>query len=200
MATRLVLLPYLQRWDGATLHVQLLLIPRGNPLDPLIAGAPNFPSANFVFDIHVLTGLDALPAPGGVPYVTLTSPVVPTALPVFNALAAQYQIDPSPPTAKKPPATKVKKHLPLSYQQAVSFAPGRTSLVFTDDTYSCALQSPPLRPFNRLPPPNPQIAWGKVIAILLRNPVLAAGAGLIRTLDVAINPPTPLKQRGFPRS
>jgi hypothetical protein len=197
MATRLVILPYLQRWDGAALHVRLLLIPRGNPLDPLIAGAPNFSAANFVFDIHLLTSPDALPTPGGAPFATVSSPVVATALPVFNALAAIYAIDPAPPTAKKPPATQVKKHLPLSYQQAVGFAPGRTPLVFTDDTYSCALQSPPSRPFKRLPLPNPQIGWGKVIAILLRNPVLAAAAGLIRTLDIAITPVTLLKQGGF---
>ena len=197
MATRLVLLPYLQRWDGASLQIRLLLIPRGNPLDPLAPGSPNFPSADFVFDIHLLTGLDALPTPGGVPLASFPSPAVPTALPTFNALAAQYQIDPTPPAAARPPATQVMKHLPLSYQQAVGFAPGRTSLVFTDDTYSCALQSPPTRPFKRLPPPNPKIGWGKVIAFLLRNPTLASAAGLIRTLDIPITPPSLLNQGGF---
>jgi hypothetical protein len=197
MATRLVLLPYLQRWDGASLNVRLLLIPRGNPLDPLAPGAANFPSADFVFDIHLLTGLDSLPTPGGASFATFPSPAVPTAVPTFDALAAQYQIDPSPPTAARPPATRVKKHLPTSYQQAVGFAPGRTPLVFTDDTYSCALQSPPPRPFKRLPPPNPRIGWGKVIAFLLRNPTLAAAAGLIRTLDISITPPSLLKQGGF---
>jgi hypothetical protein len=74
--------------------------------------------------------------------------VVPTALPAFNALASLYQIDPSPPNATKPPATQVKKHMPLSYQSAASFAPGRTPLVFTDSTYSCALQAPPPKPFK----------------------------------------------------
>jgi hypothetical protein len=197
MSTRLVLLPYLQRWDGAALRIQLLLVPRGNPLDPLVSGAPNFLSARFVFDVHLLPGLDALPTPGGAPFATETSPVVATALPVFNALAAQYQIDPTPPPATKPPATQVKKHLPLSYQQAVGFAPGRTNLVFTDDTYSCALQSPPPRPFKRLPPQSPKLPWGKVIAIVLRNPALAAAAGLIRTLDITITPANLLKQGGF---
>jgi hypothetical protein len=197
VATRLVLLPYLQGWDGTTLSLNLLLIPRGNPLDPLAAGAPNFPAAKFVFDVHLLPGLGTLPTPGGAAYQTITSPVVPTALPAFNALASLYQIDPSPPGATKPPATQVKKHLPLSYQSAASFAPGRTPLVFTDDTYSCALQAPPPKPFKRLPPPNPKIAWGKVIAILLRNPVLAAAAGLIRTLDITITPSDLLKAGGF---
>ena len=197
MATRLVLLPYLQRWDGGTLHVRLMLIPRGNPLDPLAPGAPNFPSSKFVFDVHLLAGVDALPTPGGAPMATVTSPVVSTALPVFNALATQYQIDPSPPSATRPPATQVKKHLPLSYQQAVNYAPGRSKLVFTDDTYACAMQAPPPKPFKRLPPPNPKIAWGKVVAFLLRNPALATAAGLIRMLDIAIVPPAVLKAGGF---
>lgn len=197
MATRLVLLPYLQGWDGSKLHVRLMLIPRGNPLDPLAAGAPNFPSCQFTFDVHLLTGLGALPTPGGAPFATIASPVVPTALPVFNALATQYQIDPSPPVAVRPPATQVKKHLPRSYQQAVGYAPGRSNLVFTDDSYSCAMQAPAPKPFKRLPPPNPKIPWGKVLAFLLRNPTLASAAGLIRTLDIAIAPPALLKAGGF---
>lgn len=197
MATSLVLLPYLQRWDGALLHVRLLLIPRGNPLDPLTAGAPNFPSAKFVFDVHLLPGLDSLPTPGGAAFTTITAPVVPTALPAFKALASLYPIDPAPPVAVRPPSTQVRKHLPLSYQQAADFAPGRTSLVSTDDAYSCAMQAPPAKPFKRLPKPNPLVAWGKVIAILLRNPVLATAAGLIRTLDVTITPADLLKQGGF---
>jgi hypothetical protein len=197
MVTRLVLLPYLQHWDGVLLKIRLLLIPRGDPLDPLASGAPAFPSANFVFEAHLLPGLDALPTTGGTPIATIDAPVVPTATPAFNALAAEFQIDPSPPTATRSPGTQVKKHLPLSYQQAVGFAPGRTSLVFTDDTYSCALRSPPPRPFKRLPPATPVIGWGKVIALLLRNPALAEAAGLIRSIDIAISPPDQLRQGGF---
>ena len=197
MATRLVLLPYLQGWDGSVLHVRLLLIPRGSPLDPLAAGTPDFPSAKFVFDVHLLPGFDALPVPGGTAYATITAPVVATALPAFNALAALYPIDPAPPAATRPAGTQVQKHLPLSYQQASAYAPGRTSLVFADDTYSCALQAPPPRPFKRLPPPNPKVAWGKIIAILLRNPALATAAGLIRGLDITITPADLLKHGGF---
>lgn len=197
MATRLVLLPYAQHWDGATLALRVLLIPRGNPLDPLVGGAPNFPNAKFEFEFHLLAGLDQLPTPGAAAYQTIGSPVVPTALQTFEALSTLYQIDPAPAGATRPQATQVKKHLPLTYQAAADFAPGRTPLVFTDDTYSCAIQAPPPKPFTRLPPPNPKIAWGKVIAILLRNPVLAAKAGLIRTLDIDIAPTDLLKAGGF---
>src|SRR3954468_8674485 len=107
--TRLVLLPYLQRWDGAVLHVQLLVIPRGVPVDPLIAGAPSFPAANLVFDVHLTPGLDALPTPGGPAFATVASPAVPTAVPMFDALGTLYPIDPSPPPAVRPPSTRVQK-------------------------------------------------------------------------------------------
>jgi len=188
MATRLVLLPYLQSWDGAALHVRLLLIPRGNPLDPLTTGASAFPNAKLVLDVHVVLGLDTMPTLGGPPTVTVTEPVVATATPLFKALASQMPIDPAPPPpVTRPLGTAIKKHLPITYQNAAGFTPGRTPLVFTDDTYSCALTSPPPKPYVKLVPPT-TIPWGKVIAALLRQPKLSEGAGLVRPLAVPVEP------------
>lgn len=198
MATSLVLLSYLQSWDGTTLHARLLLIPRGSPLDPLTAGAPAFADAKLVLAVHVVPGLDAMPVLGGPPTVTVSEGIVATARPLFEALAVQYQIDPAPPPPNnRPPGTQIKKHLPTSYQNAVGFVPGRTPLVFTDDTYRCALQSPPPSPWVKLPPPDPKIPWGKVIAALLRQAVLGQGAGLIRVLDVAVTPVATLAGGGW---
>jgi hypothetical protein len=196
MATRLVLLPYLQGCDGASLQVRLLLIPRGNPLDPLTTGAPAFPEARLDLEIHVVPGLDAMPTLGGPPTTTVTLPVVATAKPLMNALASEFPIDPAPPPAvNRPAGTAIKKHLPTTYQTAVGFTPGRTSLVFTDDTYACALQSPPPKPYVKLVPAT-KVAWGKVIAALLRQPKLSEGAGLIRALDVPVDM-TALKPGGW---
>jgi len=97
----------------------------------------------------------------------------------------------------RPTNTNVKKHLPKSYQDAVGFAPGRTSLVFTDNTYFCALKMGASLPLTPLPPVNPLIFWGKVIATILHNPELAKAAGLIRSLSIPIDPPTSLKSGGF---
>jgi hypothetical protein len=198
VATRLVLLPYLQRWDTVGLDVQLLVVPRGSPLDALIGGAPSFAEAKFVFDVHVVPGLDAMPVLGGAPTTTITSAAVATALPIFTTLSTQYTIDPSPPPpVTRPPGTLVKKHLPTTYQNAVGYAPGRTPLVFTDDTYRCALSKPPPSPVTIIQDPGPKIPWGKVIAILLRNPALAAAAGLVRTLRIPIAPATALSGGGW---
>src|SRR6516162_3908113 len=114
MATKLVFNPYVQSWDGAALHVRLLLIPRGSPVDPLVAGAPSFATAKFVFEVHVVSGLDALPVPGGAPTATIAQAAVPTAPAIYAALATEFQIDPAPPPATpRPPGTAIKKHLPL---------------------------------------------------------------------------------------
>ena len=198
MATRLVFAPYVEGWDGQALRVRLLLVPRGNPLDPLVEGAPNFPTANFALEVHLIQGLDTLPAPGNPAFSTLPSPAVPSALPLFQAAEQTFQIDPAPPP--QPPraaGTHVKKHLPLTYQAAVGFAPGRTSLVFIDDTYACAIGTPPPRPFHKLPSPSPLISWAKVIAILLRNSQLAEAAGLAREFTIPIAPPALLSKGGW---
>ena len=200
MATRLVLLPYLQHWVPDTLTVRLLIIPRGSPIDPLVPNAPSFATANFVFDVHLQQDLGSLPVPGGSPaLITVPSPSVSTALPLYNQLTKEFKIDPSPPTPVRPqPSTIVQKHLPLSYQKAVSYVPGRTKIVFTDDTYACARQQAvPPPPIVPIPPPPPKIPWGKVIGFLMRNPALAQAAGLIRTFNFPINAPNTLKNGGF---
>ena len=198
MATRLVFLPYLERWDTTGLDVQLLLVPRGSPIDPLIAGAPSFAEAKFAFDVFVSQGQDTMPVLGGTPTLTVASPVVSTALPLFDALAATFTIDPSPPPPNlRPAGAQVQKHLPATYQNAVGYAPGRTSLVFTDDTYQCALQSPPLRPITIIKDPGPKMPWGKVIGLLLRNPALAAAAGLVRSIRIPVTPATALESGGW---
>ena len=198
--TRLVLLPYLQHWAPDALTVRLLIIPRVSPIDPLLPNAPSFATAKFVFDVHLQQDLGSLPVPGGTPVlVTVPSSPVSTAVPLYNQLTQEFQIDPNPPAPVLPqPSTIVQKHLPLSYQKAVNYVPGRTNLVFTDDTYACARQQAvPVRPITRIPPPPPKIPWGQVIGFLMRNLALAEAAGLIRTFTIPINAPNTLKNGGF---
>ncbi|MCJ1290236.1 hypothetical protein MMC34_001772 [Xylographa carneopallida] len=188
MATqRLVIIPYLQEWDGSILSLRLLLIPRGSPISSLIGTSPSFATAHLVFDVFVTPDANSLPVPGGSITTTVSSPVVVTALPVFNALATQFEIDPNPTENGAPPVnTRVRKQLPLSYQKATGYAPGRTSLVSTDQSYFCAFKHP-ASTYTPLPPPNPKIPWGRVIAFLLRNSGLAEAAGLIRIVQIPLN-------------
>jgi hypothetical protein len=198
MATRLVLLPYLENWDGANLQANLLIIPRGSPVDPLTVGSPSFAQARFDLEVHIISGPDALPTIGGPATTVINKPVPVDAQAVFDALAAQFVIDPAPPPATPRPAgTQIKKHLPLSYQVAAQYVEGRTPFVYTDDSYSCARTAPPPQPYKKILPPDLKMPWGKIIASLLRQPLLADGAGLVRDLSIAIDPNSLLSSGGW---
>jgi hypothetical protein len=198
MGTTLAVLPYLQRWNGSSVDVRLLLLP-GDPTVPLVAttpASPTFSTASFTFDVHVVSGLGTLPnVASSTVAATQNLPVVSTAGPIFDDIVASLGkigkgIDPSPPKAQRtPPADgsvfRVRKHLPNSYQQASGFSPGPDDTFVIDHTYSCQLKMKPMPPgpYVPLPPANPLIAWGRLIAALLRYPRLAEAAGLVRQIN-----------------
>jgi hypothetical protein len=189
--TRLNLLPYLQHWDGARLHVRLLAIPRGSPLDPLIAGSPSFAAANFVFDVRLISGLDQIPSFGtAATDVNIPSPHPPQAQNLFNQLATVFPIDPAPPVPNpRPTGTTIKKYLPPTYRDAIGFSVSRSVYTVTDDSYFCTLRSGTNKPpYKKIKPPvAPKFPWGKVIAIAMRQPLLAEAVGIIRPLDIPVS-------------
>jgi hypothetical protein len=192
--TKLNLLPCLQAWNGTQLDLRLLVIPRGSPLDPLIDGltppAPSFATANFVFDVRLVQGLAGMATSGSPSTSVVVTPApTPQAEALFEELAKQFQIDPTPPAPNPRPAgTQIRKYLPPTYRQAIGFSATRTPLVVTDDTYFCVINTPPSKPpYKKLQPPD-KLPWGKVIAMALRQPVLAEALGLIRPLQ--ITPPS----------
>jgi len=73
----------------------------------------------------------------------------------------------------------------MSYRTAFNFTLPRTEFALTDDSYHCAIK--------RTPRPNPAfkqsldaITWGRVIALCLRQPLLAKRIGLIHKLRVTL--------------
>jgi hypothetical protein len=202
--TRLNLLPYLQNWDGALLHIRLLAIPRGSPLDPLIAGltppGPSFATANFVFDVRLVSGLGQIPTTGTLSTsVTITPPLPAQVQNLFNQLATVFTIDPAPPVPNPRRAgTSIKKYLPPTYRDAVGFAVSRSPYTFSNNSYFCMLRSGANKPPYKkiIPPAAPKFPWGKVIAIAMRQPMLAQALGIIRPLDVAV-PPDFFKEGGW---
>ena len=101
---RLSLLTFPQRYDGARLHLRVLIVPRldgvwsGSPLEPLITGfpavgdtTPPFADADLRLEVRVLAGLDAFPtsrAPDFVQALPEASGVVATSRPLFESLVA----------------------------------------------------------------------------------------------------------------
>ena len=209
----LAVLPYLQGWDGNRLDVRLLILPRIDPLQPLVGDSPAFPLANFVFEVRFLPGLSELPTTGsGTLIQTQSLPVVPTANALFQGILSQLEsadlgIDPSPPPVGRVPEPgapplpifNVRKHLPLSYQAAVGYVPQPPpELCSTDDTYSCMLKmrTVPQTNYTQVVP-SKLVPWGRLIAALLRRPKLAEAAGLVRPVNGIPIDPALLKSGGF---
>ena len=114
----LILLPYLQQWDGTDLALNLLAAPQASPLDPLLPGGPAFADANFTFEIRLVQGLGSLPVTGS-PHTAVTEATTapPQARPICQALAAALPIDPTvtaidPRTAGRPAAEVRAARLP----------------------------------------------------------------------------------------
>ncbi|KAJ9656827.1 hypothetical protein H2198_004715 [Neophaeococcomyces mojaviensis] len=195
----LVVLPYLQGWDGSHLFVRVLLIPRGDPLAPLdsaAANSPSFPTANFKFDFHLLNNLEKLPSlSSGDVIHKLTFDAIPAALGIFKGILAQLTsaglaIDPNPPGDGRAggAALSVYKHLPTSYRDAVGTV-SQSKLFPTGKRYSCMLKERTIpSKYVKLPQASKKIAWGRLIAALLRKPKLAEAAGLIRSASIPVSP------------
>jgi hypothetical protein len=194
---RLILLPFLQHWDGASLTFRLLTTPQGSPLTSLVAGEPAFVDAAFTFEVRLigdplivpLLSTDALP-------VALPTAVPPDARPLFEALAAQLPIDESiPPVDGRTSSIRIMKYAPPGYRKATGYRGGANQFLVTDDSYHCALKAP-VPPGTPLKADPPKLPWGKVVAQALRQPLLAEPLGLVRPLSVA-PPPGFFKHGGW---
>ena len=185
----LSLLTFPQSWDGKTLDVRFLCLPKGDPLGPLGGGAlPPFATANLVFEANLIGSLDRLPLPGdATPQGVLLLDEPPAQrLGLFHELATEFKIVAQPPSQ---PTVTFQKVVTDSYRSIVgqrSLSPGLTER----DAFDCALhqgatdqgKTPP-------PPPSSAITWGKLMALALRQPRLALGLGLLGTAKVT--PPDP---------
>jgi len=191
--TRLNLLPYLQNWDGASLSLRLLAIPRASPLDPLAAGAgPSFATANFVFDVNLVQGLDAIPTLATpLSTVTVAAPQQAQAKNLFDQLATVFPIDPAPgPANPRSGLRTFRKYLPPTYRDAIGYSePRNGAYTVADHSYFCSLRSGASNkpPYKKIKPPvAPKFPWGKVIAIAMRHPTLATTLGLVQPLVIDV--------------
>src|SRR6266536_949755 len=196
-ADRLTLLPFPQRWAGASLHLRIVVLPRGNPLAPLMTGVPGvadgpaFADADVRLKAMLVSGLGGLPMPGvATAEVSLTPVPQPGRRALFEEIGSQFDIDPALEAATPEPrrsGRQILKYLPDSYREAFPFGGPRTPFAVTDDAYWCALRDagrwakPPPPPLSR------KTVWGRLIAQALRQPLLATRLSI---LDVqTVSPP-----------
>jgi len=187
--------------DDASLTVNVLALPVGDPRASLGGGVAFAGTA-----IHAVANVCG--PSEGVPYIGITTlasrPLVltppPTATALFDQLYTQSVAKGMTPTtpATSPPiktsTARIVKSLPTSYTNAVPVEqPGPNTSA--GDGYGCALrgQAPP--PYAKNGPPNwstppigpdTSIAWGQILSLALRQPVLAQALGLVYQLTIPV--------------
>jgi hypothetical protein len=198
---RLSILPFPQFFDGASLALNIVVLPRNqNPLlaaiegVPTIPKAPAFADAELSFEAHIVSSLAGFPHNHSANRVT-TAPVKHPAnvRALFEALRSQFKItdrtsNGSLPIGADAPRTAefpVRKYLPHSYRNAFNFTTPRTRAAVTDDSYHCAVRNAATTPgFVRTPD---EISWGKVFAYTLRQPLLARELGMIYSTKIDLD-------------
>ena len=202
---KLTIASYLQRWDANTntLSVHLLVMPTGNPLNPLGSGlpvadpGPAFADCNLVFKAFLSKNWQQMPGFSDVDTIEILSPAIPVNRQVlFDELANQFKITKSEAVAVRKAELMVRKHLMSSYTKSFAFVAPKTSLASIDDTYACLLNCPPKTP--RTPKPiDDSVSWAEAISFALRQPRLAREMGIVYELEVQVNPADLLKNGGW---
>ena len=184
LPVRLVLMPFLQDWDATTLSFNLLLAPQTDPTQPPALGLTAYDTTDFNLEVRLVSDLSQLPLLGSAAAVTpVLAKAMPEAHAICVALDAQFGIDKTVgPIDGRVGAPRIMKYAPPAYRAVTGYGGQNPNLV-TDDTYHCAIKSP-VPPGTSLKPTPPVMSWGKVLAQVLRQPLLAEPLGLIRKFSV----------------
>jgi hypothetical protein len=206
----LSLMAFPQRWvpaggtGGGTLQLNILLLPVGDPTQPLGSG-PQFAGTAVPVAVN-LSGPTALPntdttIPTLTKHFVLTPP--PVAPTLFTQFAAQFgragvTLTSGKLTKTNVSAARIKKSLPASYTNAIPFESPASSDVEIGDGYGCTLraQAPGLNHQTPGMGTDKTIAWGQVLSYALRQPALARRLGLIYPVSIAV-PDATLTTGGF---
>jgi hypothetical protein len=181
----LMLLP--QKWDGANLIANLLLLPNGDPTAPvpLLSGQElPFAQAQPVLRAALLPSLakpcwDPSITPAMLTYVPITLTYSASEQPIFAALKTEYTPT-LPPLAQ--PAGIIRKDLPESFNAANGFGGANPEFFTAIDGFGCAIgsQTP-----STTQTPSSTIAWGEILSYALRQPLICQAMGLAY-LEVSI--------------
>ncbi len=205
---KISIMTFPQFWDNTARRIDLraVVLPRINPLEPLLTGIPPasdepaFADAELTFDIRFIPNLERLPDPAEVQFSqTVSGKTPPDLRTLYSELADQFPLAPPGAVLPEPKPrranTAILKYLPMSYRSAFAFNTPRTSRAVTDDRYHCALRAPP----GPIPPstPSPGLRWGQVIASVLSQPRLAERLGLIYQLPLQLPGGHPCRARGL---
>ena len=192
--TKASILCFPQKFTGNSISLHILFVPREDPLIPftteLIPGTPvaAFAKAKLKFAAKLIPSLELLPSPSTVvDSVDLLSDFPDDPEPVFQALKNNFNITITANELKPLPknSTFIRKYLPKSYRNAFDFThPRSPRFGEVDDEYLCAMKkesAPGTKDFN-----NDELSWGKVYAMLLRQPELCKRLGMLYKTTVPL--------------
>ncbi|MFM6440340.1 MAG: hypothetical protein ACKPGW_36535 [Microcystis panniformis] len=202
---KLTLASYLQRWDATRniLSIHILVMPTGNPLQPLGSGLPvanpgsAFADCTLVFKAFLSKNWQQMPGFSDVDTTELLAPAMPiNRQALFNELSSQFKITEKEAAPVRKAEFMVRKHLMSSYTKSFAFVAPKTKLASTDDTYACLLNCPP-KTLSKPKPINDSVSWAEALSFCLRQPQLAREIGIVYELEVQVNPFDLLKNGGW---
>jgi hypothetical protein len=176
-SSSLSLLTFPQFWDGNSLTVRFLCLPKGDPTASPKGVLPAFAASKLVFQAKLIAGLDRLPH---APDATTVGPLLLDPPPtqkaeLFQELTNHFNIQPRVPLR---PQVQFRKAVTDSYRALVGDRQ-LSPLLAEAAEFDCALHQGAVdQPLEPAAPPS-DISWGRLLAFALRQPNLASGLGLI---------------------
>lgn len=213
---RYTTLVFPQYFDGSSIKVNIVLIPRNrDPFVPIdtYAGAPAdglTPFADLVpeFKAYIVNSLEDFPvantnAPIRKPQEATLNGLTssPNKKALLTALRDESGLKITKGNAEDnagkalPMDRSVKKYLPESYRSAFNFTSPKHPNAKTDDSYHCAMRKP--APKKPITVSSDDISWGQVYGYVLRQPLLARAAGLVYEAFIPLTDPTWFTKGGY---
>ena len=198
---RLATMTFARDWDGSSLSATVLLVPSGDPFNPLLgAGTAPFAGTEIVLRAGIIGSLDAMPELGtGTTVPVSFDASTPNPPPNATAVWTHLRDTVGPVDQLTLPVTagavsSVRKALPESYTALLP--PGSTPVagVASADDFGCTLRSQQPAP----PSTDPRVtSWGQVISHALRNPFLADALGLRYAFTIGANAAAAFAEGGW---
>ena len=187
--SRLSLLTFPQRAEAGAIRVRFLCLPKGNPEEPLDASQP-FSTANLVFAARLVGNLEHPPRAADTTPVAplqLDHPPVDKAL-LLSQLTREFRVVPRVPPAVPPARPSFRKPLAASYR-ALTGNRQLSPFIAGVDEFTCALHDAQTSQPDRPVVLEDTITWGRLIAFVLKQPVLAEACGFIGDTTVPLPDP-----------
>lgn len=197
------ILTFPQRYEDGYLYHNIMVLPRNiNLFKSYGNNIPSFAEADIRFESKIINNLDGLPAITGetiIPTIEILSEKTDKKL-IYEEIIKQLESADSLKISDNPDETKdfgfkqqqeslgnihIKKYLPHSYRNSFNFTSPRTKFAITDDEYECIIKNQKKEQKDVVEDKR-YISWGKLIAFILRNPLLAERAGLIYKARIEI--------------